>query len=232
MIEMNQPSNRIRVVVLISGSGSNLQTLIDQSHDGTLPIEIVAVICNVPGAYGLLRAEKADIKTQIINNKDFSYRESYDQQLQRTIDEYQPELIVLAGFMRILSEGFVNHYLGRMLNIHPSLLPKYRGLNTHQRAIDNNEKTHGASVHFVTPELDGGPIIIQSEVPVHNSDTADSLAKRVQIQEHIIYPIAISWFALKRLKLNNNQLEYDGQICKQPILFDYPTLEAASDGEN
>ena len=226
---MNRPNNNIRVVVLISGSGSNLQTIIDQSNDGTLPIEIVTVISNVPGAYGLLRAKKAGINTEIVNNKDFADRESYDQQLQKCIDEHQPDLIVLAGFMRILSEGFVNHYLGRMLNVHPSLLPKYRGLNTHQRALDDQETTHGVSVHFVTPELDGGPVIIQSKVPVHASDTAELLAKRVQIQEHIIYPIAISWFALKRLKLNNNHLEYDGQSCDQPILFDSPTLESTSE---
>ena len=226
---MNRQSKITRVVVLISGSGSNLQTIIDQSNDGTLPIEIVAVISNVPGAYGLLRAKKAGINTEIINNKDFADRESYDQRLQECIDEHQPDLIVLAGFMRILSENFVNHYLGRMLNIHPSLLPKYRGLNTHQRILDDKETTHGVSVHFVTPELDGGPVIIQSKVPVHASDTAELLAKRVQKQEHIIYPIAISWFALNRLKLNNNHLEYDGQNCDQPILFDSPALESTSE---
>jgi len=220
---------KTRVVVLISGTGSNLQTLIDQSKDGTLPIEIVAVISNVPDAYGLLRANQAGIHTQVINNKDFSDRANYDKELLENIDKFQPELVVLAGFMRILSNDFVNHYLGRMLNVHPSLLPKYRGLNTHQRALDNNEKTHGVSIHFVTPELDGGPIIIQSEVPIQSTDTAATLAKRVQIQEHIIYPIAISWFALKRLKLRDNQLEYDGQILSQPILLDKPLLETNSE---
>jgi phosphoribosylglycinamide formyltransferase-1 len=211
--------NNIRVVVLISGSGSNLQTLIDQSQTGNLPIDIVAVISNVPDAYGLTRAEKAEIPTLIINNKDFVDRASYDQQLQQSIDQFQPDLVVLAGFMRILSENFVNHYLGRMLNIHPSLLPKYRGLNTHQRAIDNNEKIHGVSVHFVTPELDGGPIIIQSQVTVDPSDTPESLAKRVQEQEHLIYPVAIKWFAQNRVTLNAGKLFYDGQMLNQPILF-------------
>ena len=217
---------KTRVVVLISGSGTNLQTLIDQSNDGTLPIEIVSVISNVPDAYGLLRAYKAGIPTEILDNRKFPDRLSYDQKLLESIDNYEPDLVVLAGFMRILSEEFVNHYLGRMLNVHPSLLPKYRGLNTHQRALDNKEDIHGVSIHFVTPELDGGPVIIQSEIPVHQSDTAETLAKRVQEQEHIIYPIAISWFALKRLKLNNNQLEYDGKILEQPILLDNPVLES------
>lgn len=219
---------KTKVVVLISGSGTNLQTLIDQCNDGTLPIEIVSVISNVPEAYGLLRAYKAGIPTEIIDNKKFPDRSSYDQELLKSIDKYQPDLLVLAGFMRILSEKFVNHYLGRMLNVHPSLLPKYRGLNTHQRALDNKDKVHGVSIHFVTPELDGGPVIIQSEVPVLATDTAEILSKRVQEQEHIIYPIAISWFALNRLKLNKNHLEYDGKILEQPILLDNPTLETHS----
>lgn len=221
--------NKTKVVVLISGSGTNLQTLIDQSKDGTLPIEIVSVISNVPDAYGLLRAYKAGIPTEIINNKDFPDRSSYDQKLLESIDNYQPDLVVLAGFLRILSTDFVNHYLGRMLNVHPSLLPKYRGLNTHQRALDSNESVHGVSIHFVTPELDGGPVIIQSEVPVLPTDTPETLKQRVQKQEHIIYPIAISWFALKRLKLNNNQLEYDGKILEQPILLDSLMLKADSE---
>lgn len=213
-------SSKIRVVVLISGAGSNLQTLIDQSHDGTLPIEIVLVISNVPDAYGLIRAEKAGIRTLVINNKEYTDRASYDLQLQTSIDQMHPDLVVLAGFMRILSESFVNHYLGRLLNIHPSLLPNYRGLNTHQRVLDNQEQLHGVSVHFVTPELDGGPVIIQSQVPVRTEDTAEDLAKRVQKQEHKIYPIAISWFALNRLKLKNGIVEYDGKPLTQPILFD------------
>jgi len=222
--------NKTRVVVLISGSGTNLQTLIDQCNDGTLPIEIVSVISNVPDAYGLLRAYKAGIPTEIIDNKKFPDRSSYDQALLKSIDKYQPDLLVLAGFMRILSESFVNHFLGRMLNVHPSLLPKYRGLNTHQRVLDNKDKVHGVSVHFVTPELDGGPVIIQSEVPVLPTDTTESLAERVQKQEHIIYPIAISWFALNRIKLNNNQLEYDDKILNQPIILDNAIVETNSAG--
>ncbi len=217
-----QPLKKTRVVVLISGVGRNLQTLIDQSFDGTLPAEIVGVISNNPTAQGLLRAKNADIPHQVINHRNFADKVDYEKQLQKNIDEYRPDLIVLAGFMRILGKHFVNHYLGRMLNIHPSLLPKYRGLNTHQRALDNGETTHGASVHFVTPELDGGPVIIQSQVPIKTSDSAESLSSRVQAQEQLIYPIAISWFALGKIQLSNGVLLHDNNRLEQPILFDRP----------
>jgi len=220
-----QPMKKTRIVVLISGAGSNLQTLIDQSLDGTLPAEIVSVISNNPTAKGLLRAKNADIPQQVINHRDFADKADYEKQLQESIDKHQPDLVVLAGFMRILGPSLVNHYLGRMLNIHPSLLPKYRGLNTHQRALDDGETVHGASVHFVTPELDGGPVIIQSQVSVMPSDSAESLANRVQAQEHIIYPIAISWFALGRIQLCNAMLMYDKNRLEQPILFDEPGNE-------
>ncbi|HFE37076.1 MAG TPA: phosphoribosylglycinamide formyltransferase [Gammaproteobacteria bacterium] len=217
---MTHASQKTRVVVLISGSGSNLQAFIDQSLDGTLPIEIVGVISNNPAAYGLQRAKSAGLNSKVINHKDFADKGLYEQQLQQSIDAYEPELILLAGFMRILGADFVNHYLGRMLNIHPSLLPKYRGLNTHQRALDNGDKIHGASVHYVTPELDGGPVIIQSQVPVDASDTSESLAKRVQKQEHIIYPIAVSWFTLNRLSLKNNHIYFDNKLLEKPVTID------------
>ncbi len=216
---------KTRVVVLISGAGSNLQTLIDQSIDGTLPVDIVGVISNNPTAKGLLRAKNANIPQQVINHRNFANKADYEKQLQKNIDEYQPDLVVLAGFMRILGANFVNHYLGRMLNIHPSLLPKYRGLNTHQRALNDGETQHGASVHFVTPELDGGPVIIQSQVSIKTSDSAESLSKRVQVLEHIIYPIAISWFALGRIQLCNGELLYDENKLEQPILFDQPASD-------
>ena len=213
-------SPKTRVVVLISGSGSNLQVLIDQSRDGSLPIQIVAVISNNPTAYGLQRASEANIDAHVINNKDFADKSIYEQQLQQCIDKYKPDIILLAGFMRILGATFVNRYLGRMLNIHPSLLPKYRGLNTHQRVLDNKESSHGCSVHFVTPELDGGPVIIQSQVLVDAQDTAESLADKVKTQEHLIYPIAISWFALKRITLANDKFSFNGQLRERAILFD------------
>ena len=187
--------NKTRVVVLISGSGSNLQALIDGAADNSLPIDLVAVISNRPDVMGLERAAKANISAEVLDHKAFADRESFDQALMARIDSYQPDLIVLAGFMRILTPEFTQHYLGRMFNIHPSLLPKYQGLHTHQRAIDAGEQRHGVTVHFVTAELDGGPAIVQASVPVLANDDASSLAKRVQRQEHVIYPLAVKWFA-------------------------------------
>ncbi len=176
-----------RIVVLISGSGSNLQALIDQFHQG-YEARIVAVLANKVDAYGLTRAEQAGIPAQVVANIAYASREDYDTALVQAIDVYQPDLVVLAGFMRILTSGFVNHYAGRMLNIHPSLLPKYMGLHTHQRAIDAGDQEHGTSVHFVTEELDGGPVILQARVPIFAEDEVDSVAARVQQQEHRIYP--------------------------------------------
>jgi phosphoribosylglycinamide formyltransferase-1 len=182
---------RLPIVVLISGSGSNLQSIIDAE----LPITIRAVISNRADAYGLTRAEQAGIPTAVLDHKAYPDRESYDAALQELIDSYQPGLLVLAGFMRILSDGFVRHYEGRMMNIHPSLLPKYRGLNTHARAIEAGDAEAGCSVHFVTPELDSGPLIAQARVPIREDDTPESLAARVLEQEHLIYPEAIRRFA-------------------------------------
>lgn len=192
---------KARVVVLISGSGSNLQALIDGVADKSLPIELVAVISNRPDVLGLERAAKANIPAELLDHKTFADRESFDRALMEKIDSYQPDLVVLAGFMRILTPEFTQHYLGRMLNIHPSLLPKFQGLHTHQRAIDAGEKRHGVTVHFVTAELDGGPAIVQASVPVLASDDASSLAKRVQRQEHVIYPLAVKWFAQGDLRM-------------------------------
>jgi phosphoribosylglycinamide formyltransferase-1 len=182
---------RLPIVVLISGSGSNLQSIIDAE----LPITIRAVISNRADAYGLTRAEQAGIPTAVLDHKAYPDRESYDAALQELIDSYQPGLLVLAGFMRILSDGFVRHYEGRMINIHPSLLPKYRGLDTHARAIAAGDAEAGCSVHFVTPELDSGPIIIQARVTIRDGDTPETLAARVLEQEHRIYPEAIRKFA-------------------------------------
>ena len=199
------------VVVLISGSGSNLQALIDGQQDGSLDIAIKAVISNQVGVYGLSRAEKAGIPSLALNHKDFASREAFDQAMQEVIDQYQPDLVVLAGFMRILTGDFVRHYQGRLLNIHPSLLPKYQGLHTHRRALEAGDHTHGVTVHFVTEELDGGPEIIQALVPVLPEDDEQSLSQRVQVQEHIIYPMAVSWFAKQRLTMNNDQVFLDGE---------------------
>lgn len=197
------------IVVLISGSGSNLQALIDQSLSGDLDIEIKAVISNKADAYGLTRAKDAGIPTHHLNHKEFESREAFDAALQTCIDQHQPKLVVLAGFMRILSEGFTRHYQGRMLNIHPSLLPKYKGLNTHQRAIDAGDEVHGVSVHFVSAELDAGAVIVQAKTDIDAEETADSLAQKVHKLEHIIYPLAVKWFSQDRLKEVNNKAILD-----------------------
>jgi phosphoribosylglycinamide formyltransferase-1 len=198
------------VVVLISGSGSNLQALIDSiAHDGN-PARIAAVICNRAGVYGLERAKQAGIATSLLDHKQFDGREAFDAALIQAIDAHQPDLVVLAGFMRILTPGFVQHYSGRLLNIHPSLLPKHKGLHTHQRAIEAGDSEHGCSVHFVTEELDGGPLVVQAVLPVMADDTAESLARRVHQQEHQIYPLAVRWFAEGRLRLGAQGAMLDG----------------------
>lgn len=194
---------RLRVVVLISGSGSNLQALIDSRQQRDLPIDLVAVISNRPDVLGLARAEQAGIPALVVDHKNFEDRNSFERALIQVIDSFEPGLVVLAGFMRILTPEFTGHYLGRMLNIHPSLLPRYQGLHTHQRAIEAGDTEHGVTVHFVTAELDGGPAVIQARVPVFPEDDASSLAKRVQQQEHVIYPLAVKWFAEGRLTMNN-----------------------------
>jgi len=190
-----------RIVVLISGSGTNLQAIMDASELADYPGSVVGVVSNKSDAYGLTRAESASIATVALSHKDFDSRESYDQALITKIDQFSPDVIVLAGFMRILSPAFVLHYQGKLVNIHPSLLPKYQGLNTHQRAIDAGDKEHGVSVHFVTEELDGGPVILQAKVPIFEGDSSDDLAARVHEQEHRIYPLVIKWLCQKRLSM-------------------------------
>ena len=201
-----------RLCVLISGNGSNLQAMIDSIDAGRLDAEIVAVIANRPDAYGLTRAKDAGIPAHCLNHRDFESRDDYDLELQRLIDDAAPDCVVLAGFMRILTAQFVNHFAGKLLNIHPSLLPKYKGLHTHQRAIENGDKEHGVSVHFVTPELDGGPVIIQSRVPIFENDNADDLAERVQEQERQIYPLVLQWFSAGRLTMKDNKAVLDDVI--------------------
>lgn len=204
-----------KIVVLLSGNGSNLQNIIDKLHNTELNnqhIEIVAVLSNKADAYGLQRAQNAGIKHKAIISKGISSREQYDALLSQEIDQYQPDLIVMAGFMRIVSAQFIDKYTGRMLNIHPSLLPKYQGINTHQRAIDAGDSAHGASVHFVTEELDSGATVLQARVPIFSEDSAEDLAERVLTQEHLIYPLAIQWFLSGRLSMQNNHALLDGLI--------------------
>ncbi len=205
------------VVVLISGGGSNLQSIIDAADSG-LPIEIRAVISNRADAYGLERARRAGIPTEVLNHREYADRAAYDTALAERIDRYAPKLVILAGFMRILSDAFVRRYQGRMLNIHPSLLPKFRGLDTHRRCLEAGEKEHGATVHFVTPDLDAGPVVIQARVPVNADDTPGSLAARVLEQEHRIYPQAIRWFAEGRLSLQGGRACLDDEpLTSEPL---------------
>tara|TARA_R110002072_G_scaffold172728_5_gene327082 strand:+ start:29363 stop:30031 length:669 start_codon:yes stop_codon:yes gene_type:complete len=201
--------NTPKIVVLISGSGSNLQAIIDAVSNEDFEAEIVSVISNKPNVLGLERASKAGIPTHVIDHKEYPQREVFDAHLRKEIEQHQPDLVILAGFMRILTADFVKRYEGRILNIHPSLLPKYPGLKTHQRAIDAGDKIHGVTVHFVTAELDSGPNIIQARVKTFENDTTESLARRVQEQEHIIYPIAVKWFVEGRLKITENKAHLD-----------------------
>ncbi|MCW8125209.1 phosphoribosylglycinamide formyltransferase [Microbulbifer halophilus] len=207
-----QNGGKCRVAVLISGSGTNLQALIDAAAGEDAVFSICAVISNKPGAYGLTRAGDAGIAAVTINHRDYSDRETFDRALIEEIDCHTPDLVVLAGFMRILTPEFVRHFSGRLLNIHPSLLPKYQGLHTHARALEAGDREHGATVHFVTEELDGGPAIIQAVVLVEAGDTPDSLAGRVQRQEHVIYPLAVRWFAEGRLRMVEDRSELDGEL--------------------
>ncbi|MCC8988975.1 MAG: phosphoribosylglycinamide formyltransferase [Candidatus Contendobacter sp.] len=207
---------KLRLAVLISGRGSNLQALLDQSASGELSAEVVAVISNQPGVYGLERARQAGVPALELNHKRFADRPGFEAALIELIDRYQPDLVILAGFMRLLTAGFTDHYQGRLLNIHPSLLPKFRGLHTHERAIAAGETEHGATIHFVTAELDGGPLIVQARVPVLPGDDPEVLAARVLAQEHRLYPQAIRWFAEGRLRLDGEQVWFDGAPLRQP----------------
>jgi phosphoribosylglycinamide formyltransferase-1 len=195
------PSKPCNVVVLLSGSGSNLQALIDSCRAQDSQVRIAAVVSNRADAYGLQRAQAVGIDTVVLDHTRFDGREAFDAALMARIDDFNPDLVVLAGFMRILSGDFVRHYQGRLLNIHPSLLPRYKGLHTHRRALEAGDAEHGCSVHFVTEELDGGPLVVQAVVPVLPEDTVESLAQRVHHQEHQIYPLAVHWFAQGRLRL-------------------------------
>ncbi len=188
---MTETADKSALVILISGRGSNMVSIVDAINAGELPATVAAVISNRPDAPGIAFAQQANIPTAVIDHKTFDSRESFDQAMAKEIDKYSPKLVVLAGFMRILTSEFVQHFSDRLINIHPALLPKFKGLNTHQRAIDAGEKEHGASVHIVTPELDDGPVVLQARVPVLKNDTAETLAARVLEQEHKLYPAAI-----------------------------------------
>lgn len=207
------------IVILISGRGSNMEALIAERDAGRLPVNIAAVISNRADAKGLETAAAAGIATRCLDHKAFAGREAFDAALAACIDEFSPDLVVLAGFMRILTPDFVRHYAGRLLNIHPSLLPSFPGLHTHQRALDEGVRIHGCTVHFVTAELDHGPVVIQAAVAVLDDDDEASLAARVLRQEHRIYPQAVRWFAEGRLTLIDGRVRVAGEVFEQDALL-------------
>ncbi|MDP1540583.1 MAG: phosphoribosylglycinamide formyltransferase [Moraxellaceae bacterium] len=202
-----------RIVVLASGNGSNLQAILDACDPH---MQVVGVLSNKPTAFCLTRAQHQGIPTAVIEHSHYPEREPFDAAMCEVIDAWQPDLVVLAGFMRILTPAFVNHYASRLINIHPSLLPKYKGLHTHQRALEAGDSEHGCSVHLVNAELDGGPVLAQMVVPVLKQDSAETLAQRVHKAEHLIYPAVISWFAHQRLQLNHGQIVLDGEPLLNP----------------
>lgn len=211
------PTTRLPVVILISGRGSNLDAIIGCAARGALAIDIRAVISNRPDAAGLAVATAAGLPAEVVDHTAFADRAAFEEALVARIDAHRPKLVVLAGFMRLLTAGFVAHYHGRMLNIHPSLLPELPGLDTHRRALENGQAEHGASVHFVTAEMDGGPVLLQARVPVRHDDTPERLAARVLAQEHRLYPLAIQWFAAGRIFLDENgQIQLDGEHLTRP----------------
>lgn len=199
-----------RIVVLISGNGSNLQAIIDACKLKKINATVAAVFSNKTDAFGLERARAAEIPAHALTASQFADRAAFDRELMLEIDAYAPDLVVLAGYMRILSPEFVGHYAGRLINIHPSLLPKYPGLNTHSQVLENGDEVHGTSVHFVTEELDGGPVILQAKVPVFEGDDEEDITARVQNQEHAIYSLVVSWFVEGRLEMRENSAWLDG----------------------
>ena len=216
MVDSDQP--KCRAVCLISGSGTNLQTIIDNVNNEILQIELVSVISDNPKAKGLQRAKREGIDTKIIDYSTYKNRREFDESLEIEMLSINPDLIILAGYMKILNINFCKIFAGRILNIHPSLLPKYKGLNTHQRAIDNREELHGASVHFVVPELDDGPVIIQYQFEIEKNDDRHSLQKKVQQGEYIIYSKAIQWFSEKRLIFDSEKVYLDDKLLLKPSI--------------
>lgn len=210
-----------KTAILISGSGTNLQAFIDAVEQGELALDLCVVFSNNPNAFGLERAEKAGIPTACIQHSDFPDRESFDEAVIAELDRFNPDLLVLAGFMRILSTRFVTHYSGRILNIHPALLPLYPGLNTHQRVLDAGDEWHGSTVHFVTEKLDAGPRILQGRLAVIPGESADELASRVQAVEHRIYPQAAAWVGSGKVVFRDGDCWVDGKPAHEPVVQTY-----------
>lgn len=209
--------NLLPIAILISGRGTNMRVIAQRAAAGTLPVDVRVVVSDQPSAEGLQAAAAMNIATRVLEPREFADRPSYDRALVQLLEQYQPKLIVLAGFMRILTPHFIGAFVGRILNVHPSLLPKYRGLHTHRRALEAGEALHGVSVHFVTEELDGGPVVLQADVTVLPGDTEEALSARVQQEEHRIYPQAIDWFARGRLLLKDGRAWLDGKPLDAPL---------------
>ena len=224
---MTAPTPLLRVVVLVSGRGSNLRAIAARAAAGELAVRIEAVVSDRADAGALEWARARGIVTSVLSPRDFADREAYGRALGDIVESHAPQLVVLAGFMRILSDEFVLRFSGRMLNIHPSLLPRYAGLHTHRRALGAGDREHGASVHFVTPELDGGPVVLQARVPIVAGDDEASLAARVLREEHVIYPRCIGWFAAGRLAFRDGAAWLDGKRLDAPVMCGCETKEGA-----
>ncbi len=213
---MSQP---LRLAVLISGNGSNLQSIIDAIESGQLNAEIKAVISNNREAYGLLRATRHGLHTWLLDHREYPDRDGFDKALQHYLEAIDPDYIVLAGFMRILGPGIVDAFENRILNIHPSLLPAYKGLNTHQRALDNREQMHGVSIHLVTAKLDDGPVILQASYPIEAGDSADDLQQKGHRLEHQMYPQVLRWLGNRNLVIEGGKLFYEQALLEEPLQF-------------
>jgi phosphoribosylglycinamide formyltransferase-1 len=209
--------SRLPIAILISGRGSNMRVIAERAAAGTLPVDVRVVVSDKPSAAGLQVAAALNIATGVLEPRNFPDRSAYDRALVELLVPYQPKLVVLAGFMRILTSHFIGTFAGRMLNVHPSLLPKYPGLHTHRRCLEAGDTAHGVSIHFVTEQLDGGPVVLQAEVPVLPGDTEITLSARVQQAEHRIYPQAIDWFARGRLLLQDGRAWLDGKPLDAPL---------------
>ncbi len=217
-----RPAGRpLKLAILISGKGSNMAAIARACTEGRIAGEVVVVISDRPGVAGIERAREMGIPTHVVPWRDFPDRDAFERVLHDVLETYSPDVIVLAGFMRILTPQFVERYAGRMLNIHPSLLPKYRGLHTHRRVLEAGDREHGASVHFVTAELDGGPVVLQSRIPVVPDDTEETLSARVQATEHIIYPEVVAWLAQGRLTWRDGRPWLDGKPLVEPVVEDF-----------
>jgi len=209
----------ISFVVLISGHGGNLQSIINTLESGQINARLSAVISNNADAYGLTRAKNHAIETRVIDHRQYDSRDSFDQALHQSIQVFEPDYIILAGFMRILGSAFIQSYRNKILNIHPSLLPSYKGLNTHQRAIDNRETEHGVSIHVVTSELDNGPVLMRGRYPIEDSDTVTDLQHKGHQLEHRMYPTIIKWLGEKKLRIDEHSIEFEQQTLQHPIEF-------------